>query len=390
MTNPPTFSLIRGEQRIDREALTAMSDELKESTASGDIVRVDDGSTENVLLAVLTLDGHCRRVELVPEGVALDPLVSEPHELDGPTEWVIYTSGTSGEPKAVMHTLESLSRAVKPSDGARIWGLVYDPHRLAGLAVVLQALATESTLVDVRAGSITEKVDAMRSAGVTALSATPTLWRQMLQTGRTSGWALERITLGGEVSDQHTLDALAAEFPQARITHIFAASETGVAFAVGDGREGFPHKYLLAPPRGVALEIRDNILWVQSPNSSLAGADGFASTDDVVEIVGDRVLFIGRSSGMVNVGGSKVFPEQVESIIRKHPSIVDALVFSKRNPFSGNILLAKVIVNTEDPDIGPADIRRWVATQVPTHMVPAQVEIVDDLPKSSNGKVVRS
>jgi len=386
----PTFTLVVGESSLSRDVLETASRELKLSAPRGGVIRVDDGSTEQVIHAILALEDHSRRIELVPEGLTLAPLDAEPQTFDSPTEWVIYTSGTSGEPKAVQHTLESLSRAVRSVDGPRTWGLVYDPHRLAGLAVVLQALATESTLVDVRAGKITEKVDAMREAGVTALSATPTLWRQMLQTGRTSGWALERITLGGEVSDQRTLDALAAEFPQARITHIFAASETGVAFAVGDGREGFPLAYLDSPPRGVALDIRDDILWVHSPNSSVAGADGFASTEDVVNVTDDRVLFVGRSSGMVNVGGSKVFPEQVESLIREHPAIADALVYAKSNPFSGSILLAKVIVLAGAEGIQAAEIRRWVASRVPNHMVPAQIEIVDELPRSDNGKVVRS
>lgn len=391
MRNSSSVFLLSGDQELGREELEAKARSLRETVSRGSVFRVADGSTEQVILAILGLDGHCRRIELVPEGVELDPPDSEPHELNGPTKWAIFTSGTTGEPKPVLHTLESLSSSVRPSDGSRRWGLVYDPHRLAGLAVVLQALESESILVEARTGTMGDRVQLMKSAGVTALSATPTFWRQILQTGRTSGWQLERITLGGEVSDQRTLDSLAAEFPAARITHIFAATETGVAFAVGDGREGFPRSYLSSPPRGVRLSIREGILWVHSPSSSVAGADGFVSTDDSVEVRGDRVVFLGRSSGMVNVGGSNVFPEQVENILREHPLIADAVVFARRNPFSGHILLAKVtLVRTAVLEVEPREVRAWIASRLPKHMVPAQIEIVDELQSSSNWKAVRS
>jgi acyl-CoA synthetase (AMP-forming)/AMP-acid ligase II len=380
--------LVCGDERIERIYLEARAVELRDRVGRGSVYQLTNDSTEELIAAVLGLDGHCSRVELVPAGVIpipIDPVVAE---FDGTTEWVIYTSGTTGEPKAVSHTLESLSRAVRPSDGSRVWGLLYDPHRLAGLAVVLQALASESLLVESRRESIGDRVASLRAAGVTALSATPTLWRQILQTGAIEDWNLARITLGGEVSDQRLLDALASAFPQARITHIFAASETGVAFSVGDGKEGFPSSYLTTPPRGTALEIRDGILWVHSPSSSLASPDGFASTGDVVEIHGDRVTFAGRESGMVNVGGMKVYPEQVEVIIREHPSVAEAVVYSKSNPFSGNVLLAKVILRSPD-DRAPASIRRWVAEKLPAPMVPAQVLVVNALKGSTNGKVVR-
>lgn len=387
MSSAPNFVLVHGDETVAKRDLEAIATELRDTVAAGSVFRVSDATTPRLIAAILGLDGHCSRVELVPVGVSLGPVDDPINGFRGTTEWVIYTSGTTGEPKAVSHTLASLSRAVRPQDGPRVWGLVYDPHRLAGLAVVLQALASESTLVEARHGSIADRVTRMKNAGVTALSATPTLWRQILQTGATENWGLERITLGGEVSDQRLLDALASEFPRARITHVFAASETGVAFSVGDGRAGFPVEYLTRSPRGTALEVRGDILWVHSPQSSLAGPDGFASTGDVVEVQGDRVMFAGRESGMVNVGGTKVYPEQVETVIREHPVVAEAIVYSKANPFSGSVLIAKVVVTA--PDDAAASIRRWVAERLPAPMVPAQVIVVDSLNSSANGKVVR-
>ncbi len=141
------------------------------------------------------------------------------------------------------------------------------------------------------------------------------------------------------------LDALAQRYPDARIVHVFASTETGAAFSVRDGRAGFPVSYLSEPPRGIELEIREGILHVRSPGVSTAGADGFASTGDIVEVVDDRVFFRGRASGVVNVGGTNVFPEQVEHLLRTHPDVRDALVTSVANALAGNLLVAQVVAS---------------------------------------------
>ena len=383
-----SFAYVDGDTLHGFDEIQSRASELKATTTAGSTLKLLGGTTLELLEAIVGLDGHSGTVMLVPHGVQPSKLADAPSPA---TRWVLFTSGSTGEPKPVAHTLASLARGVRELDGKRVWGLVYDPLRLAGLAVVLQALASGSRLVEARAGSIVDRVDALRTGGVTALSATPTLWRQILQSGRTEGWALDRITLGGEVSDQLLLDSLAAAFPAARITHVFAASETGVAFSVGDGREGFPTRYLTEPPRGIELDVRDGVLWVRSPESALAGPDGFVSTEDVIEIRDDRALFAGRLSGMANVGGTKVFPEQVERVIRQHPAVADVVVTAKKNPFSGQILVAQV-----EPTRGVAtdtlakDLRSWAAERLSTPMVPAQFTIVAELPRSDAGKATRA
>lgn len=361
---------------------------LANSTAPGSTIVLAGATTLRVLEALVALDDRAGAVVLLPDGVEIVPeaLADSPHTL-----WVLYTSGSTGTPKPVAHSLGSLARGVRPHDGARTWGLVYDPLRLAGMAVVLQALASGSRLVEARHGSIASRVDALRAGGVTALSATPTLWRQILQSGRAEGWMLDRITLGGEVSDQLLLDSLAKTFPAARVTHIFAASETGVVFSVGDGREGFPASYLTTAPRGIGVQVREGVLWVHSPGSALADDDGFVTTDDAVDVREDRVLFAGRLSGMANVGGTKVFPEQVERVIREHPAVADVVVTARKNPFSGQILVAEVEpVHGVSIETLAKDLRVWSAKRMTTPQVPAKFTIVPELARSAAGKVVRS
>ncbi len=387
---------------------------LRRCVAHGTAValRTDDAAV--VAAALVALDGHAAAVHLLPDGVHIDPTIpvldsfaiaalqpvgTPPGEPAGTgraaTRWVVYTSGTTGTPKAVTHTVASLSRTVvtTPAAAAHRWGMLYDPNRMAGLQVLLQALATGADLVAPPVHDpLPRRIDALVDAGVSAVSATPTLWRKIVQVPAIARWStLRQITLGGEIADQHILSALTAAFPQARVVHVFASTETGAAFSVTDGLAGFPRGYLDVPPRGIALQVRDGILHVHAPGVSTAAADGFVSTGDRVELTADRVLFRGRDSGVVNIGGANVWPEEVENLLRDHPDVAEATVTAKSNPMSGNVLIATVV---PAPGADTADlakrVRAWVRQNAPTSHVPAMVKLADSIGMSAAGKISRS
>lgn len=356
-------------------------------------LRTDDAAV--IAAAVVALDGWAGEVHLVPAGLDVERSVTGgPGKVEPSTRWVLYTSGTTGTPKPISHTLASLSRTVV-SDGAAsslVWGLLYDPNRMAGVQVVLQSVLSGARLVAPRLSDpLGQRIVALVAGGVDALSATPTLWRQILQLPQSADLSLRQITLGGEIADQTVLDALRHRYPTARIVHVFASTETGAAFSVRDGRAGFPLSYLTDPPRDIALEIREGILHVHSPDASAAGPDGFASTGDIVEIVDDRVLFRGRATGVVNVGGSNVWPEEVEQLLRSHPAVADAVVTATPNPLAGNLLVARVVPAADAERAGLAKtLRAFVREQAPSTHVPATVKVVDEIGTSAAGKAVRA
>jgi acyl-coenzyme A synthetase/AMP-(fatty) acid ligase len=363
-----------------------------------------------VASAIVSLSGWAQTVHLLPSngdvdvGPGVDILEIEPTALgDEPTSkrlgslkaltnWIVYTSGTTGVPKPVSHTLPSLSRTARSSVGVQqlVWGFLYIPTQMAGLQVLLQAMVAGSKVaVPNPQSSLTEKVRWMRRHQVSALSATPTLWRQVLQSGDHTGWRLRQITLGGEIADQKLINGLALAFPQARVTHVFASTEIGAAFSVSDGLAGFPAKYLEEPPSGIPLRIVDHELQVFSPGAQACEADGFVSTGDLVEFREDRVMFIGRDASVVNIGGTKVWPEQVEVLIRSHPDVVDAVVIPKSNSFSGVILTARVVLRPESHGCSGKAIRSWLRERVPATQVPATVTVVQSLEVSPTGKTER-
>lgn len=364
-----------------------------------------------VAAALVALDGWAATVHLVPHDAAEAVLTPSSDVLreddvtlgagtDGDlesvttTRWVIYTSGTTGTPKPISHSVASLSRTINPSGMSNdlVWGLLYDPNRMAGLQVLLQCLVMRSPLVAPdNYAPLIQRVERLIESGVNALSATPTLWRQILQIPSAARWPLRQITLGGEIADQPVLNGLTRTYPDARIVHVFASTETGAAFSVRDGRAGFPVDYLTNPPRGITLDVRDGILHVYSPGVSAAGEDGFASTGDRVEIVEDRVLFRGRQTGVVNIGGSNVWPEEVESLLRGHPDIAEAAVEARANAMVGNMLVATVVLKDDaDPGTTGKTIRSWVRQNASSNThVPATVKIVDAIETSPAGKLKR-
>ena len=398
--------------RFDRAGLVDDPFALRRAPA-GSVVALRTDVAAVVAGALTVLEGHAAEVHLLPAGVDAPPGVGAPDlqlsadgtELgaigwsataaatDVETRWVLSTSGTTGLPKSIGHTRASLTRTIRPTPRAAglVWGLLYDPNRMAGLQVLLQSLCTDAPLVaPALHDPLPQRIRDLVLGGTTALSATPTMWRRILQVPGIDDWAPEQLTLGGEIADQLVLDGLRHRFPKARITHVFASTETGAAFSVHDGRAGFPASYLDEAPGGVRLDVRDGILWVHSPGSSTAEADGFASTGDVVERVDDRVLFRGRASGVVNVGGTNVWPEEVEALVRSHPDVLDAVVSATPNPLAGNLLVASVVVAAgADPDAVRKGLRRWVRDRAPTSHVPAQVTVVDDLTHATTGKASR-
>lgn len=320
------------------------------------------------------------------------------------TRWILATSGTTGEPKLVSHTLVGLSatvRAGNPGSTPPRWGLLYDHARFAGLQVLLQAVLSGSVLLAPRYDSpLDDKLAMFASSGCTHLSATPTLWRQIAASPRARELDLRQITLGGEIADDRILQALSRRFPEARISHIYASTEAGVGFSVSDRREGFPVKFLESTPSGVELRIAEGRLYVRNTwvSPAYVGSaetfgerDGWVDTGDAVEVRGDRVHFLGRANGVINVGGDKVHPEVVERVLREHPAVADVRAYGKRSAITGSLVVADVVPAgaTAGNTTLPGEIRAWAARGLARHEVPAIIRIVPALAMSETGKLVR-
>ncbi len=320
------------------------------------------------------------------------------------TRWILTTSGTTGKPKLVSHSLSSLTRTTKKNleRGSNIcWGMLYDYTRFAGLQVLLQSVISGSVLIEpIFEYSLEKKIKNFIVNKCTHLSATPTLWRKILMTPDSNQITLLQATLGGEIADDKILSAISKHFPKARIAHIFASTESGVGFSVIDKKAGFPKNYLKNPPLGVDIKIENNKLYIRNKEvnntyfgskTDFASNDGWIDTGDSVEIKNDRVLFRGREDGVINVGGDKVYPEEVENILLKHPLVSAARVYAKFSPITGSLVAADVTLIDQKTDENKAKklLQKYSIEMLDRHKSLASIKIVPGFNLNSSGKIVR-
>jgi acyl-coenzyme A synthetase/AMP-(fatty) acid ligase len=396
--------------------------------------------------ALIELDGIARRVVLCPPDLSaehfsyiidtaeVDDVISDqkvvhsttsrrlcfypcsrnrmPMDVDRPsrsaTEWILLTSGTTGRPKLVVHTLASLTAAIQPivkRDAKIVWSTFYDIRRYGGLQILLRAALSGASMVFSDPDeSVADFLARASSAGVTHISGTPSHWRRALMSPAIALLKPQYVRLSGEPVDQATLNQLREVFPQAKIGHAFATTEAGVAFDVNDELSGFPAGTLNANPR-VEMKIENETLRIRSNGTAscylgtdappLKDKDGFVDTKDIVELHDGRYQFKGRRDGVINVGGLKVHPEEVEAVISHHPEVQACLVHSRKNPITGALVVADVVLKrgspTDDSNVQAIreDILQHCRSMLAAHKVPASVNVVPMLAIAASGKVMR-
>jgi len=438
----------------DAEVRVGFSDLVTGSAMDG---RGDELRGKSVLILVkgqlaaamvmLELDGIARRIVLCPPDLPLehlpsviaagdvDTIVSDresygpdisriryfmgcsrtvvPHRYDRTsqceTEWVLLTSGTSGPPKLVVHTLSSLAGAIKPGSTSAeqvVWSTFYDIRRYGGLQIFLRAILAKTSLVLSSPAEPTAGFLARAGYyGITHISGTPSHWRHALMSSSAQLIHPEYVRLSGEIADQGILNQLRSAYPHAKIVHAFASTEAGVAFEVTDGDAGFPASALENTP-GIEMKIEDHSLRIRSNRSAsrylgtesrkpLKDSEGFVDTCDMIDLRDGRCYFLGRRDGVINVGGLKVHPEEVEAVINRHPRVEVSRVRTKKNPITGGLVVADVVLKDAsssagyDPRALQHDILMFCREALSPYKVPGAVYFVPALAIAETGKLVR-
>jgi acyl-coenzyme A synthetase/AMP-(fatty) acid ligase len=349
-----------------------------------------------------------------PTVIACDPRITPaPVDRRGTveTEWILFTSGTTGVPKMVVHSLSTLAGAIPcggPLGGPAVWSTFYDIRRYGGLQILLRALLGGGSLVMTGASEPTADFLARAgSLGVSHLTGTPSHWRRALMSPAARCVSPTYVRLSGEIADQGILDSLRAFYPGAAISHAFASTEAGVVFEVADGLAGFPVGFLARRDAGTDMKVEHDSLRIRSARTALAyvgdsaepllDTDGFVDTGDIVQLRDGRYYFAGRRGGIINVGGLKVHPEEVESVINRHPHVRMSRVKSRRNPVIGAVVVAEVVLApgtggddaTHGHELLKAEILDDCRRALAAHKVPASIRVVPSLEVTPSGKMVR-
>jgi acyl-CoA synthetase (AMP-forming)/AMP-acid ligase II len=337
-----------------------------------------------------------------PESPAAERLLGQLRAAGRPG-LILATGGTTGVPKLVLHDLAALLATVpvKQSVARRIMPLMRFDH-IGGLDMVWRALGSGHVLV----APPTELAPAAVAAAierhkVEVMPATPSFLNLMLaaEVHRSRSLSSLRVVpYGAEPMPVGLLARLGAALPKVEFVQRFGTSETGAlpvselgsGLQLGDDAAGFQWK------------IVDGELWVRSPARALGylsgapggfGADGWFRTGDLAERLPDgAVRVLGRCEELINVGGEKVLPAEVEAVLQEHPQVADCRVHAERNTLLGQVVVAEIV--WRGPETDPVAVKRalheFAGDRLPRHKRPTSVRLVAAVGTTRNLKKTRS
>lgn len=330
------------------------------------------------------------------------------------SELGIMTSGSTGAPKLIWHGMDSLTRAVRVAahHADDVWGLAYHPAHFAGLQVLFQALANRNTLVRLHGLEPTAVHQSIERHRLTHLSATPTFLNLLCTQHSNSHPSVKRITTGGERLPPPLIDRIARMFPNAKLTNVYASTETGSLLAADGEHFTVPadlqtkvkiidgelavHRSLLAKSvrtQGTGRVVGeffltgDQVERVETVNEPNSQADnsvgGIPSGTSPL-----RFRFLGRRQDEINVGGFKVNPLEIEERLLAMAEVAGARVYGRANSVTGYLVACDLVLQPGQT-LTALQIRERLSPQLAAYQLPRIVKIVDSLPTTYSGKQAR-
>ena len=345
-------------------------------------------------LALLRVDWVCADPRPVGEIMHQEDGVSERHELlsrvtgAGHSALVLFSSGSTGRPKAMVHDLDHLLetyRCRRSRDLTLMVFLMFD--HIGGLNTLFTALASGATMVIPETREPDEVCALVARHRVAVLPASPTFLNLMLLSGAWQRYdlgSLRIISYGTEPMPDSLLARLRTAFPKVRMLQTFGTSETGISQTTSLSSSST--LFRLDDPN-TEHRIVDGELWLRSRTQILGylnhsmesfTADGWFKTGDMVEGATDGYIRIkGRLKELINVGGQKVLPAEVESVLLEMPEIEDCVVYSEPNPITGQIVCAKVVPRTGTDTVSLRSlVRGFCRSKLDAFKVPVKVTAV--------------
>ena len=311
---------------------------------------------------------------------------------------VLFSSGSTGKPKGILHDFNQVAEKFRKQRQAVVAIPFLMIDHFGGINTILAITASLGTVVTVSERSVASICSAIGRYKVELLPATPSFLTLLMASRLHTEFdlsSLKRITYGTEVMPQSTLDRIRLAFPDVTLQQTYGLSEVGVlrsqsrddgSLWVRIGGEGFQTKIL------------NGILWVKSEYAMVGylnapsefDADGWFNTQDQVEVDGDYFRILGRVTDLINVGGQKVYPAEVENVILGLDNVRDVAVFGARHNLLGEVVVAKIVL--EKPEVVDGvkrRVRQACLAQLASFKVPVKVLLADGVLHNARQKKIR-
>jgi acyl-coenzyme A synthetase/AMP-(fatty) acid ligase len=311
---------------------------------------------------------------------------------------VLFSSGSTGKPKAILHALPSLlEKFRKPRHCFRTINFLLFDH-IGGFNTLFYTLANLGTIVVPADRSVARVCEAVQKHKVELLPTSPSFLNLLLLAEAHKNYdltSLKLITYGTEVMPERTLKLANEAFPQATFQQTYGLSELGILRSKSESNQSL---FVKVGGEDYQTKVEDGTLRIRAKSSMLGylnapspfDAEGWFNTGDAVIQEGDYYRILGRHSEIINVGGQKVYPAEVEKVIAEIPGVVDVAVIGEQHLLMGQIVTATVQMSAPVPAV---EMRRRIAEfckgRLQPFMVPAKVKVVADSPVNYRFKKVR-
>jgi len=335
---------------------------------------------------------------ITPRLIASDNALLASFRKRGSPGLVLFSSGSTGKPKGILHDFNLIVEKFRKQRQAVVAIPFLMIDHFGGINTILAITCSLGTLVTVTDRSLVKICDAIQRFKVELLPATPSFLTLLMASKLYSNFdlsSLKRITYGTEVMPQSTLDRMIMAFPGVSLQQTYGLSEVGVlrSQSRSDGS-----LWVRIGGDGFQTKIVNDVLWIKSDYAMIGylnapsefDANGWFNTQDQVEVDGEYFRILGRVTDLINVGGQKVYPSEVESVILDMENVKDVAVFGESHGLLGQIVVAKVVLERPEVlDSVKKRIRLACLAKLASFKVPAKVVLTEDILHSARQKKIR-
>lgn len=311
---------------------------------------------------------------------------------------ILFSSGSTGKSKAAVHDLSGILEKFKvPRHSVRsITFLLYD--HIGGVNTMLYNLSNAGCIITVQDRTPDEVLGAVEKYRIELLPTSPTFINLILLSEAYKRYdlrSLKTVTYGTEPMPESTLKRFHELFPETRLLQTYGLSEVGILRSKSKSSDSL---WVKVGGEGFETRIVDGVLEIKAVSAMLGylnapspfTEDGWFHTGDAVEVDGEYIKILGRKSEIINVGGEKVYPAEVESVIQEMENIADVTVHSEKNPITGNIVCAKVSLSQEESRKElTARLKTFCKERLEAYKIPVKVKIVDEKQHGERFKKIR-
>jgi acyl-CoA synthetase (AMP-forming)/AMP-acid ligase II len=300
---------------------------------------------------------------------------------------ILFSSGTTGEPKVIVHDFEKLlTKHRSANKRLRTLAFLMFDH-IAGIDTLFYVLFSGGTLIFSKERSVNCICDLIEKYKVEVLPTSPTFLNLLVISKEYKNYdltSLKIITFGSEVMPKYLLEKLKSIFCNVKIIQKYGISELGSPPSKSKNDNLL---WIKMDSDQFRVKIVDGILFVKAETAMLGYLnapnpftyDGWFNTGDKVEVDGEYLKILGRESDIINVGGEKVYPAEVENIIGEIHNVAEVAVYGEKNQIMGNIVCARIkLLKEEDKKIFIRRLKKYCSSKLEIYKVPVKVKITVD------------